>query len=306
MRRMPLPGWLLAISMALFLATWLFAPAETLSGQRPYAVAPHARLPSAVRLEAPTKQLAAGRRERPTRIRGFGRPFEIALTYDDGPHPYHTRRLLDILHRHQVKAAFFINGMWLKLDRGGKNRAILRQAHLEGHLVGNHTYSHELLSAIPKDRQTWQIVATEVLLSDVLGERPRIFRPPYGQMTRHAASVLAHYGYQEVLWNISTEEDGTKDPGDLARQLWWWIKRYQGGIVLLHDRHKRSVDATELLLTRLRKTNCERLRRGEPLYRVVPLDYFLGSPAESQALAPKRAAARRRHRARLRALCGRD
>ncbi len=301
---MSLPGWVLAASTALFIATWLFAPTETLSGQLPYGTAALPRITPAIHIEAPTKQLAAARRLRPARVRGFGRPFEIALTYDDGPHPRHTRRLLDILHRHHVKAAFFINGMWLKLDRGGKNRAVLRQAHLEGHLVGNHTYSHELLSAIPKERQTWQIVTTELLLADVLGERPRIFRPPYGQMTRHAASVLARYGYQEVLWNISTEEDGRNDPRDLARQLWWWIKRYQGGILLLHDRHKRSVDATELLLTKLRTINCQRLYRGEPLYRVVPLDYFLGSPAESQALAPQRAAARRRFRARLRARCG--
>jgi peptidoglycan/xylan/chitin deacetylase (PgdA/CDA1 family) len=307
MRRVPLPGWLLALSTALFLATWLFAPAETLSGQLPYgAVPPLPRTTQALRLEARTKQLAAAQRQRPARVRGFGHPYEIALTYDDGPHPYHTKRLLDILHRHRVKGAFFINGMWLKLDPGGRNRAVLRQAHLEGHLIGNHTYSHELLSAIPPKQQTWQIVTTDVLLSNILGERPRVFRPPYGQMTRHASSVLARYGYQEVLWNVSATEDHDSNAKQLAWVLLMQIKRHRGGIVLLHDRHRASVDATALLLSKLRQLNCKRLEKSQPLYRVVALDSFLGSPAESQALAPQRAAARRSFRARLRERCSRN
>jgi peptidoglycan/xylan/chitin deacetylase (PgdA/CDA1 family) len=306
MRGSSVPNWLLSASVILFVASWLLAPAETLSGQ----VAPPSHTP-------PSRLLAAfdvarlsvkppPSDERPARMHGFGRPYELALTFDDGPHPLHTTRLMEILARHQVKAAFFVNGVWLARGawRAGDSRAVLMRSHAEGHLIGNHTYSHKLLSRLKPEQQTWQIVANELLLDEIVGERPKVFRPPYGQMTKHATEVLARYGYQEVMWNITAREsDAEEDPVQIAKMVWHWIRHHKGGILLLHDRHPWSVDATEIILATLLHRNCRRLRKRLPLYRVVPLDYFLRSPAESQALAGQIAAERKRHRTLTAKLC---
>ena len=304
-----LPVGVLILALALFVTTWVIAPQETLSGEiHPTPVTLRPRQGTAPRFtprpENHPGQVATASSERPMLVRGFGHPYEIALTFDDGPHPHYTAKVLDILHHYRVKAAFFINGMWLAMDPKGRARAVLTRAYLEGHLIGNHTYSHELLSRLPPAKQTWQIVANELLVSDLIAQRPRIFRPPYGQMTRHATEVLRQYGYQEVLWNIASHEgDAEGDPEPIAHELMMWVLHHKGGIVLLHDRLPASVQATALLLARLRKINCRRLRQGKTLFRVVGLDSFLRSPAESRALAPRRAKARRHFRARLETLC---
>lgn len=308
MQRVPLPGWVLALSILLFIVTWLWAPAETLSGELHVPSTQLRKRLDGPALRARGKALpgSAQARQRPLRVLGFGHPYQVALTFDDGPHPYLTGRLLDILARHQVKGTFFVNGFWMdQMANKGRARSVLLRAHLEGHLIGNHTYGHELLARLKPDQQTWQIVANELLIDELLGERVRVFRPPYGQITPHSSKVLAHYGYQEVLWNITAREAETGDPEQVARELLTWLGHHRGGIVLLHDRHAVSVDATEIFLARLFTLNCKRLAHSKRPYRVVGLDYFLESPAESQALANRRATERRRYEQRLAARCQR-
>lgn len=307
MKRLPLPGWIFILSTVLFIGAWILAPNDTLSGRL--------ELPSPNVVERkPTETITINQNivtstklndERPKRVFGFDHPYELALTFDDGPHPYQTPRLLDILYRHQVKGTFFVNGMWLNAEKQkGKNRSILMQTHLEGHQIGNHTYSHQLLSDLTPEQQSWQIMSTEILVSELIGQRMRVFRPPYGQMTRYARTILEKYGYQEVMWNIAAREaDANQNPELVARELLNWIQHHKGGILLLHDRLRWSVDATEILLARLHQLNCKRFCKKKPVYLIVGLDHFLMSQSESSQLAKKRLTERKEYEEQLSARC---
>ena len=302
MRRVPLPGWVLGLSLALFTATWIAAPGEIFSEVR----APDPALPRARPTQRALPLRGAGAAplgERPDLVWGHNHPFEVALTFDDGPHPVYTAQLLDILARHEVKAAFFVNGIWLTVGQmAPRTRFLMRRAHFEGHLVGNHTYSHANLAELDPKRQTWEIVANAVMISDILGQRPYLFRPPYGSMTPHAAAILQRYGYVRVMWNLDAPE-AVGSPKAIATALFEWILRRRGGIVLLHDRVRRSVIATELLLDLLTQENCRRLAERKPIFRLVSLDAFLLSPQEKRLLANNAAVARQRQR--LRRVCPR-
>lgn len=305
MKTQAAPLSLMAASLALFAISWGAAPASLLHGSAPPPGSARLlpRPDPAASLALPPPQ---GSAEARFLVHGFGHPYEIALTFDDGPHPAHTARLLDVLARHQVHATFFVNGMWLDRGRRGAARArsVLMRADAEGHSIANHTYSHALLSRLPPEQQRWEIVANELLVSQLTGRRMRIFRPPYGQLTGFASEVLQEYGYRVAMWNITAPDDEeAEDPMLLAKELLRWTKHHQGGILLLHDRHPWSVDAAEIFLARLHALNCKRLNRGLPLYRAVPLDSFLRSPPISQALGAREGLERALHRKRLSRLC---
>ncbi|MCC6749552.1 MAG: polysaccharide deacetylase family protein [Deltaproteobacteria bacterium] len=311
MRRLPLPGWVLAGSVTVFALSWLLAPGHTLSGLRRVTGAPATprspRVPPVVRYAPPPSASAEDPAPQEARIYGFLRTHRVALTFDDGPHPVQTTRLLGILERFGATGAFFVNGYWLEQGRpdAEASRAVLQRAHAAGHVIGNHTYSHVPLHRLSPDEQTWQIVANEVLISSIIGERPTLFRPPYGSMTRHATRVLAQYGYVDARWNAAAVDEEVRSARSIADTLLAWLRANRGGIVLLHDRLPHSVGAVELLLRALDDENCARLSRSEPTFQVVSLDSFRRGAAQSLALADQAATERQRHGERLRKLCPR-
>lgn len=302
--RLSPPEWIFAAALGLFLAAWATAPDDWRLGDwRPHQatalVAPELPLVEQVHTRTTTTTRS------PELVHGFDHPFDVAFTFDDGPHPVQTERLLDVLEEFQAPATFFVNGVWLDEGRASyeRNRDLVRRAKRAGHAVGNHTYGHELLSRLTPDAQTWQIVANEVLVSTVIGERMRLFRPPYGRMTDHAANVLRAYGYVATLWNATAADQELRDPEEIARTVLGWIRKYQGGIVLLHDRHAWSVDAMRLVLTRLERENCERRGRGQPIYRYVPVEAFLRPATASDPLSDELDRARLRQEERLAERC---
>ena len=288
MRYLSTPGAVLVFSLLLFSVTWAVAPGHLLSRiPTVEVVAPTAREVTADEPSAPSTVRAVGLTNRPVTVYGFSRPYEVALTFDDGPHPVHTAKLLDILDKYHIRATFFVNGYWLDTGRilGLKSREVLLRAARTGHTIGNHTYNHRLLSKLSPQEQTWEIVANELLLTEVLGQRPLLFRPPYGKMTRHATEVIKQYGYVETMWNVTAADEIHRQPTEIASGVMRWLHRHKGGIVLLHDRVRSSVDAVNIILRRLQTENCRRKSSGLPRYRIVGLDAFLRSPAESLALA---------------------
>lgn len=319
MRRLPLPGWLLALSTVLFAAAWVSAPARTFSSTAvPSHFPPTSRPPPGRSIAEPlTPEVApppppprrsggTGSYHSPDAMFHTGRKLMVAFTFDDGPHRYRTADLLEILRRHEVQAAFFVNGYWMEgqSERARGNRAVLQLARQQGHLVGNHTYSHKNLTHLSPAEQTEEIMRNHRFIEAVIGEAPFLFRPPYGAMTREAGEVLRRHDYIEVMWNATAPDEEIHDPEELARQVLFWLKAHRGGIVMLHDRLHHSVQAVELILAALSRENCRRARRGKPTFQVVPLDYLLGPAATSWARIEQIEARRGRHHARLKALCG--
>jgi peptidoglycan/xylan/chitin deacetylase (PgdA/CDA1 family) len=184
----------------------------------------------------------------------------LLLTFDDGPAGEATMELLDILDWHKVKSIWFINGHQVaKKKQDGtyavipEKAALLREIHKRGHLVGNHTWWHENLRKLPAEKQREEIVSTSQLIADVLGEKPKYFRPPFGAGTPVSETICREQGMVSMNWSVGSldwEPAVYKKPNGITRQVISTV--HSGGNILFHD---RVWTATELdaILTQLEK-----------------------------------------------------
>jgi peptidoglycan/xylan/chitin deacetylase (PgdA/CDA1 family) len=181
-----------------------------------------------------------------------GNPYRrwVCLTFDDGPHPNYTPRLLEILKRENVKATFFVVGMMAELFP-----ELLRAEAEAGHSIGNHTYHHVNLSRIPYPYAAVEIAACDRVLSKILGGKPHLFRPPGGDYDDRTVQIANALGYTVVLW--------TDDPGDYAKpsdfvlKLRLYGRLSNGGIILLHDGVEQTIRILPSLIENLRKLGYE-------------------------------------------------
>ncbi len=160
---------------------------------------------------------------------------KIHLTFDDGPHPSNTPKVLDILSLHGITATFFVLGERLAAAGNLTARAVA-----EGHRVGNHSFDHERLSALSEAQIYAEIKNTEVALSKYI-PIDRIMRPPYGAHNATVDKVLQSLGYRTVMWSVDTE-DWKRKPDAWVEYGLQQIRRRETSIVLMHDIHKTTVD----------------------------------------------------------------
>lgn len=159
----------------------------------------------------------------------------VCLTFDDGPHPEHTPRLLDALKAHGVPATFFVIG-----QNAERYPDLVRRVAAEGHVVGNHSYSHTEPCRTSAGQLADETRRTGDLLAALLGgEAPALFRPPKGQVTVAKLWRLWRARQTVVLWDT--------DPKDYARQSaaevrdWFRAHPLRGGdVVLMHDSHPHA------------------------------------------------------------------
>jgi peptidoglycan-N-acetylglucosamine deacetylase len=181
-----------------------------------------------------------------TLVRGHRGRKQIALTFDDGPHPAYTPQLLAILKQYHAQATFFVVG-----ELAQKNPELIKAEIEDGHCVANHTYHHVNLTQIPGDYVATEIKACGEVLRQITGRPPRFFRPPGGDYDREVAEISEALGYTMVLW--------TNDPGDYANPGKDRIKSRvlrklgNGGIILLHDGIQQTIDVLPDILKYLDK-----------------------------------------------------
>ncbi|UQZ37117.1 polysaccharide deacetylase family protein [Paenibacillus sp. PK3_47] len=123
----------------------------------------------------------------------------IALTFDDVPDPRFTPQLLDVLRRYHVKATFFVVG-----SRAEKHPALVARMIREGHVIGNHSYNHPEFGKLDLNAFRSQIVRTENIISAVAGYKPRLIRPPYGDVSEQQLKWAKARGYKLVNWNVDS------------------------------------------------------------------------------------------------------
>jgi len=172
---------------------------------------------------------------------------QIALTFDDGPHAVYTEFLLDGLKERGVHATFFLIGGNLE----GKEQIVKRMSE-EGHMIGNHTYSHVQLNQLSIDAACVEVWKTNTAIFDIIGKIPVYIRPPYGLWDEESACVAE---MQEVLWNIDPEDWKYQNKDRIVASV---IKNAKdGGIILLHDIYKTSVEAALEIVDRLKEQGYE-------------------------------------------------
>jgi peptidoglycan/xylan/chitin deacetylase (PgdA/CDA1 family) len=185
--------------------------------------------------------------------------------------------VLAALDRAGAPAAFFVNGYRLagRSPAAERQRELLVEELARGYAIGNHTWDHARLSDLPPDRQAREIVDGEAAIARVTGERPYLFRPPYGRMAPPAARTLHDRRYAVVLWNVSSEDPYLRTPDKVLDRVLAEIRREGGGVALFHDTHPWTAAALPRLFAALDEENCRRVRAGAPPLLLVPLDRLL-------------------------------
>ncbi|PIP54225.1 MAG: hypothetical protein COX07_06490 [Bacteroidetes bacterium CG23_combo_of_CG06-09_8_20_14_all_32_9] len=153
----------------------------------------------------------------------------ISLTFDDGPDQNITPKVLKILKKHNVKACFFCIG-----KNAETNKELLKQINEEGHIIGNHGYSHSLwfdLFSLKKMKS--EILNADNLIFDIINKRTKFFRPPYGVTNPTLAKVIKTTGLISVGWSLRSLDTTAKgNTGKILKRL---EKIKAGDIVLFHD-----------------------------------------------------------------------
>jgi peptidoglycan/xylan/chitin deacetylase (PgdA/CDA1 family) len=170
------------------------------------------------------------------------RPGELALTFDDGPNPAWTPRLLDLLASHDVRATFFLFGSYAQAQP-----ALVRQIVAAGHLIGNHSWSHPNLALASSSRIEEELVSTTLELEQIASVAVRHFRPPFGARRPEVLRESRRLGMVPVLWNAMTSDWKNPSADAIASRLAQMIDRQQrhgyAANIVLHDGGHRDAAA---------------------------------------------------------------
>lgn len=183
-------------------------------------------------------------------------PKKIALTFDDGPHPYYTEQLLDGLKERGAKASFFVMG-----KQAEAYPELVLRMQTEGHLVGNHTYSHLQLGKNNRETFKSELIKTNELLSGITGEEPQYVRPPYGSWDKSFESELTMI---PVLWTIDPMDWCSSDVNGIVQKV--TKKAEENAVILMHDEYKSSVTAALEIVDILQKQGYEFVTVDEILF----------------------------------------
>lgn len=168
----------------------------------------------------------------------------IAITFDDGPHGRDTERLLDELKKRDIKASFFLIGE--NIEQSDLNRSLVGRIYNEGHLIGNHTYSHINIRTIGKNAALEEINKTNSIIQDITGAGVTYIRPPYGAYEENFFDCIS---MTPVLWTIDPDDWDTKDVSLVVKRV--VSNATDRGIILLHDCYDTSVAAAVEIIDQL-------------------------------------------------------
>ncbi len=183
---------------------------------------------------------------------------QIALTYDDGPNDPHTPRLLEVLAKYNVQATFFLIGRYVQ-QRPDLAREIIHA----GHIVGNHTFTHPLLTFKSESEIKRELAACKSALRDAIGDCSNLFRPPFGGRRPAVLRIARELGLQPIMWNVTGYDWNAPPAAGIEQKV---AGRIRGGdVILLHDGgHKQmgadrsqTVIATDRLITRYKNEGYE-------------------------------------------------
>lgn len=172
---------------------------------------------------------------------------KVALTFDDGPHPYYTEMLLDGLKERGVKATFFLIGK--SIDG---NEDIVKRMYEEGHLIGNHTYNHVELNKESIIEQCEEITKANNKIFEITGYTPEFMRPPFGAWDKRKECDVEMI---PILWSIDPLDWKDQNTNLVVQRILSKVK--DGSIILLHDVYKTSVEAALIVVDKLQAEGYE-------------------------------------------------
>jgi peptidoglycan/xylan/chitin deacetylase (PgdA/CDA1 family) len=183
----------------------------------------------------------------------------ISISFDDGPDAVNSPLILALLKENNIEAVFFCIG-----ERIAGNEAILKQVDTDGHIIGNHTYSHhywfDLFSA---NKMAADIQLMDKTTGEVTGKTPKLFRPPYGVTNPNLKKAIINGNYTPVGWSVRSFDTVIKDENRLLNKL---IKKLKpGAIFLFHDTSKTTLAILPAFLNHVKSSGYEIIRLDKML-----------------------------------------
>ncbi len=173
----------------------------------------------------------------------------IALTFDDGPNPEYTLKVLILLKKHHAKATFFCIGKHVK-----NNPEILKEIVSEGHLVGNHSYNHQKsFGFLSSKKVIKELKRTNKIIKQTVGFKAVFFRPPFGVVNPNISKAVKKLKLHVFGWSIRSYDTVAKNPDKVYQKIIAKIKK--GDIILMHDSSDLSIDVLEKVLVYFDKNN---------------------------------------------------
>ncbi|WP_443029327.1 polysaccharide deacetylase family protein [Sporofaciens musculi] len=171
----------------------------------------------------------------------------IAITFDDGPSAHCTGRLLDGLKERGIKGTFFLIG-----KNAEENPELVKRLYEEGHLIGNHTYSHVEITKLSDEDAKKEIMETDRVISSITGEHVEYMRPPFGLWQEELEEEL---DVMPVMWSVDPLDWTTKNVEEVVNKV--VTETEENDIILLHDCYDSSVDAALRIVDILKKKGFE-------------------------------------------------
>lgn len=163
----------------------------------------------------------------------------ISLTFDDGPNPEYTEKILDILKKKNVKASFFIIGKNIK---GNEN--ILKRIYSEGHLIGNHTFSHKYwFNSLPSSTIAKDIDKNTLSIEKIIGKKTKFYRTPFGLSSPNIARGIKKTNVISIGWDFRSFDTMAKNENELLNKLKKNVNT--SSILLMHDNNKFTINVLE-------------------------------------------------------------
>ena len=180
----------------------------------------------------------------------------VALTFDDGPN-YNTSKILEILNKYNVRATFFVLG-----SKINHNKKIIKTMDKYGMEIGNHTYSHKLMTGMSNIDIIREVEDTSNLIYSVIGKYPELVRPSYGSFNK---KIKESINMPIIIWNIDTLDWKSHNSNKIVSRV--MNKVSDGDIILMHDIYSATVKAVDILVPKL-------ISEGYQLVSVSELFYY--------------------------------
>jgi peptidoglycan/xylan/chitin deacetylase (PgdA/CDA1 family) len=184
---------------------------------------------------------------------------EIAISFDDGPATAYTPEILQVLGENNVKAAFFCIG-----SRIAGNEKLFLQLHEEGHIIGNHSYSHDFwFDLFPYKKMLADLKMMDETMIQVTGLAPKLFRPPYGVTNPNLRKAIVNGNYIPIGWNLRSMDTVIKNEDKLLQKISRSVK--PGAIILFHDTSKTTAAVLPAFIKKVKADGYEIVRLDKML-----------------------------------------
>ncbi len=177
----------------------------------------------------------------------------VVFTFDDGPHPEFTPQILEILRKYNVKATFFVIGKEAK-----KHPELLKLIDEEGHVVGNHSYSHSNFIPFFRTKKLQRdFEKARGIIDGIIGKKANYIRPPFGATSPRYTKMLRRVNFVSIGWSFRSYDTKEKDVASLVSKTMAAIEKDNKAILLFHDTMEVTVKALPKILEKLKSNGTE-------------------------------------------------